>query len=482
MVRSTPLKLKYRLFLLFFVTIAMASVTSLILVRRSTEQLFRSFVFFGDAQKANAYASILSEYYTASGNWNKVQEFLLDLPSLLSATIDSKIYGENHWTSLITTPTSTLRSLLEDRIVVADIRGLIVADTAKALVGTIHPERHLQHGVPVYSNFGQIGTVLVGSMIDSSLTGMDEQYLRSVTEGIAWSTAVAALIALFAGLFFASRITHPLMVLAKAARSVARGKLAEPVPVVGKDEIADLSASFNDMVTELKKLEAAKKQVIADSAHELRTPVTLIQGIVEGMIDGVFPRDDKTLASVYEETKRLSKLIDTLRELQIIESGELHLSPEGVDLKEVTLRAIGLFKPQAAKKKIDLRVEMEAAATALVRGDYLRIEEVLYNLLSNALAYTPEGGVIRVGVAQGPGTMMSIYVDDSGPGIPPEERVHIFERFYRLDKSRSTNSGGRGLGLAITSEIIKAHGGSIQVEHSDLGGARFIILLPRHIS
>jgi signal transduction histidine kinase len=319
-------------------------------------------------------------------------------------------------------------------------------------------------------------------MIDSSLTGMDEQYLRSVTEGIAWSTAVAALIALFAGLFFASRITHPLMVLAKAARSVARGKLAEPVPVVGKDEIADLSASFNDMVTELKKLEAAKKQVIADSAHELRTPVTLIQGIVEGMIDGVFPRDDKTLASVYEETKRLSKLIDTLRELQIIESGELHLSPEGVDLKEVTLRAIGLFKPQAAKKKIDLRVEMEAAATALVRGDYLRIEEVLYNLLSNALAYTPEGGVIRVGVAQGPGTMMSIYVDDSGPGIPPEERVHIFERFYRLDKSRSTNSGGRGLGLAITSEIIKAHGGSIQVEHSDLGGARFIILLPRHIS
>lgn len=473
------MRLKYRLSLLFLVVIAVAAATSLVFVRRSTESMFRSFVFSGDARKAKAYASILAEYRATNGSWDEVQRFLIELPALLTEVVDTKLHGEGTWPSLTANPAPTLRSLIEDRVVVADSRGIIVADTANQIVGSFHPVRHLDHGVPIINNFDRTGTVLVGSMIDSSLSGVDEHFLESVTRSIIWSTAAAALIALLVGLLFASRITRPLGVLAQAAKSVARGDHSEPVPVVGQDEVAVLSSSFNEMTAELKRLDAAKKQVVADSAHELRTPVTLIQGIVEGMIDGVFPRDDHTLKSVYEETRRLSRLIDTLHELEIIESGELELSSEGVDLREAFRKATLLFAPASAAKSIDLSLECTAAPPPLVSGDYLRLGEVVYNLISNAIKYTPEGGSVLVREHAGSAGFVRFSVDDSGPGIVPEERAHIFERFYRIDKSRAAETGGRGLGLAIVSEIVKAHGGSIGIEDSPLGGACFVVTLPR---
>jgi len=471
-------RLKYRLSLLFIVVIAVAAAASLILVRRSTESMFRSFVFSGDSRKAKAYATILSDYYAANGSWGEAQGFLIEMPRLLTETIDTMIRGQGSWPSMMGNPAPTLRSLIEDRVVVADSRGIIVADTANQIVGSVHPVWHLDHGVPVINNFQRTGTVLVGSMIDSSLSGVDERFLESVTRSIIWSTAAAAFIALSVGLVFTSRITRPLGVLAQAARRVASGDLSEPVSVVGRDEVADLSSSFNEMTAELRRLDAAKKQVIADSAHELRTPLTLIQGIVEGMMDGVFPRDDMTLESVYEETKRLSRLIDTLRELEIIESGELELVREGVDLREAIQKALMLFTPGATAKSITLSLESEESPPPIVSGDYVRLGEVIYNLVSNAIKYTPEGGAVVVREHAILVDSVVFSVEDSGPGIELAERARIFERFYRIDKSRASETGGRGLGLAIAAEIIKAHKGSISVGDSNLGGACFTVTLP----
>jgi len=373
-----------------------------------------------------------------------------------------------------------LRSLMADRVVVADPQGMIVADTANEILGTMHPPMHLSHGVPIMAKFQRTGTVLVGSMIDSSLTGINERFLGSITRALVWATAVSAAIALVMGLLFSARITKPLGILAKAARDVASGELSVPVSIVGKDEIAELSASFNDMKIELKRLDEAKKQVIADSAHELRTPVTLIQGMIEGMMDGIFPLDARSLESVHEETVRLARLIDTLRELEIIESGELELSMEGVDLVEATRKAVLLFTAAASAKSITLSHESAIDSPSVARGDYFRLGEVIYNLVANAIKYTPSGGNVCVRNLPGPEGHVRFSVDDSGPGIAPEERARIFDRFYRLDKSRATETGGRGLGLAIASEIVKAHGGSITVESASLGGASFIVTLPRY--
>ena len=363
----------------------------------------------------------------------------------------------------------------------ADINGIIVADTSGELLRTVHPPKHLAHGVPIMVNSERKGTVLVGSMVDSSLTGMSERFLGSITEALIWAVALSAGLALVLGMILSAQVTRPVTMLTRAARSVAAGNLSTVVETTkkngAKDEIAELAQSFNAMTEELKRLEEAKKQIIADSAHELRTPLTLIQGTIEAMIDGVYPLDVPTLESVHEETVRLSHLIDMLRELDVIQSGKLSLNLESIDGMELLRRTATLFAASAKGKNISLTVE-ESSASPSINADYLRIGEVVYNLVSNAIKYTPAEGKVRLRAEDDRKLgLVHFYVDDSGPGIPADERERIFERFYRIDKSRAADRGGRGLGLAIASEIAKAHGGSIAVGDSDLGGASFVLTL-----
>jgi signal transduction histidine kinase len=480
------MRLKARLSLFFCSVILVGSVASLLLVRLTTENLFRSFVFSGDAEKARIYATILGDFYSANRGWDRAQAFLSEIPAQAFLTLDKGIRGEGEGTAGASYPYETIRSLLADRIAVADSLGVIVADTSGKLLGTAHPAMHLAHGFPIMADFKRVGTVLVGSMVDSSLTGINERFLASVSASILWATMGAGLIALCLGLIFAGRLTGPLAKLNAAARRVAAGDLSASVAIRGDDEIAELSASFNAMTDELKGLEEAKKRIIADAAHELRTPVTLIQGTVEAMIDGVYPLDIATLKSMHEETIRLSRLIDSLRELETIESGELELDLEETDAREIARSAVALFAAQASAKGIELSVEGPGSGRVPLVADRLRLGEVVYNLISNAIKYSPEAGRVRVSVRADPIPIggagrrsdVRIAVDDSGPGIPLEERGRIFERFYRIDRSRAQDSGGRGLGLAIANEIVKAHAGRIEVGDSDLGGASFIVRVP----
>jgi len=469
------MRLRYRLSLFFLVVILAGSFTSLVLTRSTTERVWRSFVFSGDSAKAKIYATILAEYYAQNRDWEGVQAFLAEIPRQVALTLDLKIHGGEDIPNITSYSYDTIQALLADRIAVADSDGVIVGDSSGKLLRTVHPAMHLAHGYPILSNFKRVGTVLVGSMIDSSLTGIDERFLSSITSSLLWATLVSGLIALVLGLVFAGRVTRPIGQLHDAARRVAEGNFSVPVPVAGGDELAELSVSFNTMTEELRRLEEEKKRIIADAAHELRTPVTLIQGTVEAMLDGIYPLDRTSLESVHEETIRLSRLIDTLRELELIDSGELDLEFGEVDLLELARKALPLFASQAAAKGIDLGVAGELPV--LVKGDYLRLGEVLYNLLSNAIKYSPKGSVVRASVGEREGRPL-LVVEDSGPGIPPAERQRVFERFYRLDASRAQDRGGRGLGLAIAQEIVKAHGGSIEAGDSGLGGAAFIVRFP----
>jgi signal transduction histidine kinase len=474
-------KLRSRLAIYFFLVIAVVAGTTLFFVRNRTESLFRSFVFSGDSEKAKIYATILGEYYNEHKDWQGLQSFISEIPQLAFFWLDERIHGERGGSPLFPYPSDTLSALLSDRIAVADGNGVIVADTSGELLHTIHPGRHLAHGVPIMVSFEQKGTVLVGSMVDSSLSGINERFLGSITTALVWAILVSAGIALLLGLILSAQVTRPIVSLTRAVRKVAGGDLSAIVKTAGKngekDEIAELAVSFNAMTEELKRLEDAKKRIIADSAHELRTPLTLIQGTIEAMIDGVYPLDIPTLESVHEETVRLSRLIDMLRELEIIESGRLTLNLETIDCMELLRKTATLFAASAKEKNIALTIE-PAAFSPSINADYLRMSEVTYNLVSNAIKYTPSGGMVRLRVDyDAERGLATIYVDDSGPGIPVDERERIFERFYRIDKSRATDRGGRGLGLAIAGEIAKAHGGSIAVGDSDLGGASFILTL-----
>ena len=491
------MKLRYRLSLFFCAVILVGALSSLILVRLTTENLFRSFVFTGDAAKAKAYATILSEYYSANHGWENVQTFLSEIPTQVFLTLEESIRsakgdvagfagggkasgddraGDGQVATIAAYPYETIWNLLADRVAVADLRGVIVADSSGKLLGTVHPARHLAHGYPITADFEKVGTVLVGSMVDSSLSGVDERFLDSVSASILWATLGASLIALLMGLLFTRRVTLPLASLNAAARRVASGDLSTPVEIRSNDELAELSVSFNTMTEELRRLEEAKKRIIADAAHELRTPVTLLQGTVEAMIDGVYPLDPATLRSMHEETIRLSRLIDSLRELETIESGELELDLKEVDVLEIARKAVSFFTAQASAKGIELSIAEGGSGNPRLVADGLRLGEVVYNLISNAIKYSPQGSEVRVSV-RADSAFVCIAVEDSGPGIPENERERIFERFYRIDRSRAQDSGGRGLGLAIASEIVKAHGGRIEVGESELGGAAFVVKL-----
>jgi len=515
-------RLKRRLSLSFLVVILAGSASTLLLVRPATESVYRSFVFSGDAGKARAYAAVLAGYWTEKGSWEGTQAFLHEMPDRLLQSLDERIHEGRvpaaapdtapptsavpatsaPATSAPATapaaavplrPLETVGALLADRVALADGRGIVVADTAGLLLGTAHPPEHLAHGLPVLAGGERVGTVLVGSMIDSSLSDPDARFLGRMMSAVLSATFLSAALALLLGLAFASRVTRPLALLTAAARRVEAGDLAARVSVGGEDEVADLARSFNAMTRELARLEEAKRRIIADASHELRTPATLIQGALEAMLDGVYARDDATLRSVHEEAVRLARLIDTLRELELVESGAFRLEPEPVDAREAVIRAAALFQAQARAKGVALGVAAGGEGL-LVAADPSRLAQVLAIFLTNALAYSPEGGRAELAVrraAPSAGTassgtasagaepgLVALAVGDSGPGVPPAERRRVFERFYRVDPSRSSASGGRGLGLAIAAEIAKAHGGRIELGDSPLGGAEFVLLLP----
>jgi signal transduction histidine kinase len=467
--------------LYFFLVIAVVAGTTLFFTLQKTQNLFRSFIFSGDSDKARVYATILGEYYNEKKDWRDLQAFLSEMPQLAFFGLDKRIHGEKGGEPITPYYSEVINTLLSDRITVADNDGVIVADTSGELIRTIHPMRHLSSGIPIIVNSEHKGTVLVGSMVDSSLSGVNERFLGSITASLIWAVLISAGIALILGLILSTQTTRPVVELTRAVRKVAAGDLSVVVKIAdkksGKDEISELSESFNVMTEELKRLEDAKKRIIADSAHELRTPVTLIQGTIEAMMDGVYPLDIHTLESVHQETVRLSHLIDMLRELELIESGKLSLKLEKINCGELVNKAVNLFAASAKEKNIALSIESQEDSPS-INADYLRMGEVIYNLISNAIKYTPSGGRVRLSINDDKEHGLAfIQVDDSGPGIPEEERDRIFERFYRMEKSRSTNLGGRGLGLAIADEITKAHGGVISVGDSDLGGASFVLTL-----
>jgi signal transduction histidine kinase len=270
------------------------------------------------------------------------------------------------------------------------------------------------------------------------------------------------------------RISRPLDQLVEASNKVAEGDYSVRVEEKGLPEIYALMRGFNSMAERLQINDQQRRSMLADISHELRTPITVIQGNVEGILDGLYPADEARLKSIIEETQILSRLVDDLRTLALAESGALHLKREPTNVAELIRDAVSGFEAQMKEKEI--RVEMSLNGGEDANIDPQRVREVLTNLLSNALRYTPRGGEIHVRLADaasGVERNVTISVQDNGPGIEPDILPHVFDRFYK-----SSDSGGMGLGLSIAKYLVEAHRGKIWVE-SDLGqGTKISFTLP----
>lgn len=316
------------------------------------------------------------------------------------------------------------------------------------------------------------------AMVERMLGPAERAYLAAINEALWVAGGLAALVAVAVGLVLARQISRPLRDLTFAARRMAGGDLEGRVPIRSRDELGELAAAFNSMAEAVGRQQALRRRMAADVAHELRTPLAVIQADLEAMLDGVRPLSAEAVAEVHGETRLLSRLIDDLRDLSLAETGQLPLRKEPTDLAELARTSAARFAPRAEERGVGLEV---GTAEDLPRADVDpdRISQILGNLLENALRHTPPGGKVelRVGPGERPATLQAT-VRDTGPGIPAEHLPNVFEHFYRADRARSRSAGGSGIGLAVVKQLVEAHGGQVWVESPPGRGATFGLALP----
>ena len=342
-------------------------------------------------------------------------------------------------------------------------------------LGETVPADVLSQGIPIDVDGHVVGT-LIGGQFPVQAQMPRSWFLEEFYRALTFGTAGATFVALLLGALLARSLTRPLRELTSATIAVSRGELDQRIPVRSRDELGVLAQSFNKMSSELSRAETLRRQMTADVAHELRTPLSLILGHAEALSDGVLPPSEETFDIILDETQRLARLVDELRTLSLSDAGELSLVRDTTDMAELLKRAVAAHQPEALERGVDLALDMaEGLPDLYVDPD--RIAQVLHNLLSNALRFTPDGGRITLSASRA-GDEVELAVRDSGPGIARDEIDNVFERLYRTGKARRRSDGGTGLGLAIARSIVEAHGGRIWVE-SELGqGATFRVALP----
>lgn len=291
-------------------------------------------------------------------------------------------------------------------------------------------------------------------------------------------TLAAAGVGVLVALWLASRIVKPVVGLTEATRAVAQGQPLPLVPESGNDEVSELSRAFNRMAVRLAEETEQRRRLFAAIAHELRTPLSVIQGTLEGILDRVLEPTPERIAGLHSQSVLLGRLITDLRDLSLAQAGHLQLNRRTVDISGVVRETLEALSPLADERVVGLRIELPAAAVTPVRVDPDRMRQVVQNLVENALRNTPPGGEVRVSLQDGNSEGVHLVIADTGRGIRAEDLPHIFEHFYRTDEARARSSGGTGMGLAIVKSLVEAHGGHVGVTSVPGAGSTFTVTLP----
>jgi signal transduction histidine kinase len=438
--------LRFRLLLTFVVVLVAAVGSVALLASRVTSSEFQRYVEHGGMVRRRRFEAMLAMYYRQSEGWDGVQAVVEQM---------GQITGE--------------------RIALADGEGRIIADSSRTLVGQA-VDRNWGDPTAVIA---YDGTPVGAVYIDPLGQGDDPQrepFLASVNRALLLAGVIGGLVAALFAMGLSRRILRPVGALTAAARRMEKGDLSQRVEVQSGDEIGELARAFNAMADGLAHLEELRRNMVTDVAHELRTPLSNIRGYLEALQDGVIEPERRIVDSLYEETVLLSHLVDDLQELALAEAGQIRLERRRVVLADIVDRALEVVRPQAAAKGIALQADVPGGLPH-IEMDARRVGQVLGNLLSNALTHTPAGGEIVV-AARAKESEVEVSVGDTGEGIAPEHLPYVFERFYRVDRSRARATGGAGLGLAIARQLVEAHGGRIRVESEAGRGTRFTFSLP----
>jgi signal transduction histidine kinase len=419
---------------------------------------FATFSEQNKQQIARQVCSLLGEYRARTGNWIGVNQLLSSQQTIL---VGGKLIVRRTF-------------LIPGSFSLANEQGTVFISTEQGQVGITLSPTQMDEGIPIEANNARVGTLLLDN-VGTSLAPAEEEFLASAKRSALLGGAIAFGLALLLSVLLISEVLSPLRVLTRATEQIARGDLTQRVKLKARDEFGQLGDSFNRMIKNLRHSEEIRRSMTADIAHELRTPVTIIQGNLEAILDEIYEPTTDTIAPIYEETLRLGQLIDDLRDISLAEAKELQLNIEPI---QVVASIKQLVETISASLDQGPQIRVGANSTIpQVPVDLKRFQQVLVNLLTNAIRFTPQQGTIHIQVLR-KDQEVEVRVANSGPGISPEEIPHLFERFYRGDQARSRGQGGSGLGLAISKQLVEAHGGRIWAENDPSGGAIFVIRLP----
>jgi two-component system sensor histidine kinase BaeS len=441
--------------LLAFLFISMLSVLLIVLSARwVTDREFRTYLF---NQNRNAIITTLTGYYSKNGTWSGVETALMNSTQ---PPLPPRFSSGGRWFFTL-----------------ADAGQHVVLAGPGDQIGEFISQSDIQNGTPI-----KVKGVIVGTMLSRQPTiqvnPAETAFLTRVMQISALSAVGVIAMGLLLAFLLSRALTRPIRELTAATRAVSAGKLEQTVPVRSRDELGELAASFNRMNAELARSIALRRQMTADIAHELRTPISVIMGNAEAVHDGVLPPSLETFEIIRDEAERLDSLIEDLRTLSRADAGELPIEFQPVAPAKLLEKVLVIHKQRAAQKNIAITWQV-APGLPEIPADMGRMTQVLSNLVDNALIYVPEGGSIQMS-SRVVDKCLEFRVQDSGPGIPENELERIFDRFYRSDPSRQRNKGGSGLGLAIAKSIVEKHNGSIWAESKPGDGTTIIIQLPIH--
>jgi signal transduction histidine kinase len=443
--------LQFRLLLAFTLVVVVTIGVTFFFIYHTTRSEISRFEERVEDIRLSRIEDELARYYYQQGSWEGIQPFVEQW---------GNIHGQ--------------------RIILTDSQGTVIADSQGELLGEPY-----QSDAP-----GRVVSLLWGGDAIGTLYTSPETLPRAglappppsapvlylaIGRFFLWGGLVAVAIAVVLAFFLSQRTLAPVKALTSAAERLGRGDFSQRVQIKDKGELGELAQTFNSMAGDLERAEKLRQNMVADVAHELRTPLSNIQGYLEALRDGVMKPDKETIRSLYEEASLLSRLVDDLQELSLAEAGELKLVRRAEDIGGLIRQAVTAVEAQKKAKGLLLAVELPELPP--VNIDSRRIGEVLRNLLENAVAHTGKGDTITV-TARQLDRLVEVSVADTGEGIPAKELPNIFERFYRVDKSRARATGGSGLGLTIARRLVEAHGGRIEAQSEPGKGSRFAFTVP----
>ena len=433
----------------FAISLILVAVVSILAVvgfaQFSTAREINTYMFRGGMAGLNVLVNNLEQFHQLNNSWEGVAPLFDERPS-----------ANNHMPGMMgQAGPGGARDLTQQHLIMAHESGVILIDTDNQRIGTQLAAQEKIASIQLKDTRGNlIGYLFFANGVQFQ-PGEERALLLKLNSAAKNAALLAGGVSLLLAMLLGYLILRPVKRLTLAANQIAGGDLSQRVPVEGKDELADLGKAFNMMAESLENAQETRKAMTSDIAHELRTPLAIQRAILEAIQDGVYPLDLEQIQQVYDQNQSLTHLVDDLRTLALADAGELKLEKVETDINGLLGKTFSQFQAQAEQKSIKLELKLPGE-TRLIQIDPFRVEQIIKNLINNALRYSPNGSTV-MGKIENQEKDIILSIKDQGDGIPAEEMDNIFERFYRADRSRSRGEGGTGLGLAISRQLARAH-------------------------